>query len=78
MLSPLLGDRYEALRQEHLSALQADPGRPDGPTHWLAPGAWLARFAADLNEVMQAELALRLEPLEGLASALRHEIETRR
>lgn len=78
MLPPLLGDRYEALRQEHLAALQADPGRPDGPTHWLAPGAWLARFAADLNEVMQAELALRLEPLEGLAAALRHEIETRR
>lgn len=71
-----LGERYEQLRRAHASGLAAEA--EDGPAAWLAPGGWLARFTAEMNDVLQAELSLRLQPLEGLAEALNQVIESHR
>ncbi len=49
----------------------AAPEPPDAaaPAATLS-GAWLARFRKDLHELLQAELDLRLQPVEGLIDAL--------
>lgn len=52
------------------------PGAPQASRSATAarvaePPAWLAGFADDLQRVLQAELALRLQPLHGLLAALR-------
>ncbi len=37
---------------------------------------WLTRYAADLQAVLRAELALRLQPIDGLLETLRLHLET--
>lgn len=55
----LLEKRFEQLRQAEADA---------SPT---APAAWRATFADDMHAVLLAELALRLQPVDGLLAALR-------
>ena len=43
---------------------------PDDPARWMQPGGWLARFCAELQRVLLAELDLRLMPVAGLVAAL--------
>ena len=43
---------------------------PDDPARWMQPGGWLARFCADMQRVLLAELDLRLMPVAGLVAAL--------
>lgn len=52
----LLEKRFEQLRR----------AEPDA-----APAAWRAAFAGDMHAVLRAELALRLQPVDGLLAALR-------
>lgn len=52
-----------ALLERHFERLRrADPPEP----------GWLERFREDLRSVLQAELDVRLQPVEGLLKALRH------
>ena len=46
---------------------------PDDPARWMQPGGWLARFCADMQRVLLAELDLRLMPVAGLVAALEME-----
>ena len=43
---------------------------PDDPARWMQPGGWLARFCAEMQRVLLAELDLRLMPVAGLVAAL--------
>lgn len=43
---------------------------PDDPARWMQPGGWLARFCADMQRVLLAELDLRLMPVAGLVAAV--------
>jgi len=43
---------------------------PDDLAQWMQPGGWLARFCAEMQRVLLAELDLRLMPVAGLAAAL--------
>ena len=43
---------------------------PDDPARWMQPGRWLARFCAEMQRVLLAELDLRLMPVAGLVAAL--------
>ena len=43
---------------------------PDDPACWMQPGGWLARFCADMQRVLLAELDLRLMPVAGLVAAV--------
>ena len=69
----LLERRFNQLRQAHLQALQDKPPTHDNPDLWTKPGAWLARFCAELSAVLLAELDLRLQPALGLLEALHNE-----
>lgn len=40
------------------------------PHHWLLPGGWLELFYKDMQELLLAELDLRLQPLLGMLEAL--------
>jgi hypothetical protein len=40
------------------------------PHHWLMPGGWLELFYKDMQELLLAELDLRLQPVLGMLEAL--------
>jgi hypothetical protein len=67
-LPSLLEKHFGNLWQAHRTAL-ADPGKDDHPEQWLHPGGWLALFRRDLQDVLLAELELRLQPVTGLIEA---------
>jgi hypothetical protein len=58
----LLEKHFERLRQ-------ADSNAPEA--HEAQPGAWLGVFRKDMQDVLLAELDIRLQPVEGLLEALR-------
>jgi len=63
----LLGEHFERLRQAALTAdADADDNAPIA-----APGAWLDSFRKDMQNVLLAELDVRLQPAQGLLAALR-------
>lgn len=81
----LLEKRFLQLRSAHRHALTRANGAPtaianprppeDDPASWLHPGGWLAHFRHDLQQLLLAELDLRLEPLSGLVEAYRQAIK---
>jgi hypothetical protein len=42
----------------------------DAPADTAAAAAWLAVFRQDMQRLLHAELALRLQPVQGLLEAL--------
>lgn len=44
------------------------------PRHWLMPGGWLELFYRDMQELLLAELDVRLQPVLGLLEALNEHI----
>lgn len=69
----LLEKRFNHLRKAHLQTLTDTQRSDDNPDLWMKPGAWLARFCAELQTVLLAELDLRLQPAVGLLEAFHHE-----
>lgn len=69
----LLEKRFQELRQEHLRA-RGDSSAADDPARWHQPGGWLARFGKDLQDVLLAELELRLLPVTGLIEEYGNEV----
>ncbi len=61
----LLKDRFEQLRRQHAGDT---PGAPP-------QGAWLDTFAGEFQEVLRAELELRLQPVAGMIEALGNEVK---
>ena len=66
----LLEGRFERLQRGEAAA-GADDERGLPSTAAAAPGAWLAVFREDMRRILLAELDIRLQPIEGLLSALR-------
>lgn len=66
-----LGTRFASHYRRHREDFAAN-GEADDPAGWMQPGGWLAAFRADMQAVLQAELALRLQPAAGLVAALDH------
>jgi hypothetical protein len=68
-----------ALRPQERQLLATVPDRLEGHFERLRQAQaaqWLARFAADMQAVLLAELALRWQAIEGLLETLRLELET--
>jgi hypothetical protein len=60
-----------AQRFEHLRLLHCQQERIAGdPEFRLQEGGWLARFHDELQQLLHAELTLRLQPLQGMLSCL--------
>lgn len=69
----LLERRFEHLRKTH------QPGRAaaqpqDAPALWR-PGEWLDVFGKEMQEVLLAELEVRLQPVVGLIEAFSNEVK---
>lgn len=62
----LLEKRFAQLRAAHRQALA---GAADDPARWLEAGGWLARFRETMQQLLLAELDLRLQPVSGLIEA---------
>jgi hypothetical protein len=71
----LLEIRFEALLQAHQATLNPT-NLDDNPTRWMLPGGWIERFCKELQELLLAELDVRLQPVLGLVDAFRHEVYT--
>lgn len=65
----LLKKRFEHLFKAHQQSL-IDTRQADNPAGWTQTGAWLARFCSELQTLLLAELAFRLQPTVGLIEAL--------
>lgn len=64
----LLKKRFEHLHQEHHQLCVATQ-RADNPADWLQAGGWLTHFCSELQMLLLAEVALRLQPTLGLIEA---------
>lgn len=65
----LLKKRFEHLYKEH-QQLCIETQRADDAADWMQAGGWLAHFCSDLQMLLLAEVALRLQPAVGLIEAL--------
>ncbi|HQC79447.1 MAG TPA: DUF3348 domain-containing protein [Accumulibacter sp.] len=69
MVPSLLERRFERLLETHRRTM-ADTPEADTPSSWTRSGGWLATFQKELQDVLLAELDLRLQPTAGLIDAL--------
>ena len=67
----MLERRYLRLRNEATAAQTADGTQAAQEAGGPASAAWLDPFRGELRAILHAELALRLQPIEGLIAALR-------
>lgn len=75
-LPGVLEKRFEQARKAHLASQDQGQGaQVQAPAAPVA--AWLADFGKDMQGVLLAELALRLQPIEGMMEAIGYE-STRR
>lgn len=68
----LLEKRFVGLFNAHQQTL-VENNQTDNPATWMQAGGWLAHFRQDMESALLAELALRLQPTEGLMEALNNE-----
>lgn len=68
----LLKKRFTELFKTHQQHSANSP-LADNPATWTRADGWLARFCADLQSLLLAELDLRLQPTTGLIEALKNE-----
>lgn len=70
----LLERRFGHLRKAHQLGLVAAQ-RQDDPALWGRPGGWLDVFGKELQEVLLAELEVRMQPVVGLIEAFSNEVK---
>lgn len=70
----LLERRFGHLRKTHQLALVAAQ-QQDDPALWAQPGGWLDVFGKELQEVLLAELEVRMQPVVGLIEAFSNEVK---
>jgi hypothetical protein len=70
----LLERRFVHLRKTHLLGL-ATAQQQDDPALWAQPGGWQDLFGKDLQEVLLAELEVRMQPVVGLIEAFSNEVK---
>lgn len=70
----LLERRFEHLRKTHQLGLAAAQQR-DAPALWPTPGGWLGVFGKEMQEVLLAELEVRLQPVVGLIEAFSNKVK---
>ena len=68
VIPKLLERRFKQLLEAQQK--NTDDVRNADPLQWLKPGGWLELFYRDMQELLLAELDLRLQPVLGLLEAL--------
>jgi len=69
----LLQQRFDLLRQAHSATDSQAPGAPSAADR-ISPAPWLVEYARELQQVLLAELDVRLQPIEGMVEAMGREI----
>lgn len=70
----LLERRFGHLRKTHQLGLDLAQ-QQDDPALWRQPGGWLDVFGKEMQEVLLAELGVRLQPVVGLIEAFSNEVK---
>lgn len=70
----LLERRFGHLRKTHQHGLDAAQ-QQDAQALWQQPGGWLDVFGKEMQEVLLAELEVRLQPVVGLIEAFSNEVK---
>jgi Protein of unknown function (DUF3348) len=70
----LLERRFGHLRKAHQLGL-ATAQQQDAPALWIQPGGWQEVFGKELQEVLLAELEVRMQPVVGLIEAFSNEVK---
>ena len=72
----LLEQHFERLRRAHSTTRFQAQGSPAAADS-RSPARWLAEYGRDMQQVLLAELDIRLQPIEGMVEAIGHEITRR-
>jgi hypothetical protein len=75
LTAKLLQQRFKQLQTAH--RLKEGDSNSTELHHWLSPGGWLELFYRDLQELLLAELDVRLQPILGLLEALYEHVSDR-
>lgn len=70
----VLERRFEHLRKTHQLGLDAAQ-QQDDPAMWRQAGGWLGVLGKELQEVLLAELEVRLQPFVELIEAFSNEVK---
>jgi len=70
VIPKLLKVRFNYLLNEHHHSAGVD----EPIENWLQPGAWLDKFYSEMQQLLLAELEVRLQPILGLVEALNEEV----
>jgi len=73
---PLLERRFEHLRKSHPETM-AETQESDAANPQPQPTGWWPVYRKDMQQVLLAELDMRLQPIEGMMEAMRHETTRR-
>jgi hypothetical protein len=68
MIPNLLGRRFKRLLDAHWHELPSGPAVSDLEP-WMKSGGWISKFCAEMQEMLLAELEIRLLPVLGLIEA---------
>jgi len=71
----LLESRFKELLAAHLE--KAGGVHNSEPPQWLTPGEWLELFYKEMQELLLAELDVRLQPIFGLLEALNEQTSSK-
>jgi hypothetical protein len=69
VIPDLLGMRFQRLLNEHWHELPSRPAVSDLEP-WMQSGGWISGFCGEMQEILLAELEIRLQPVLGLIEAL--------
>ena len=69
----LLKLRFEQLLKVHLQNVDVSEVE-DHPVNWAKPGAWLSQFYEEMQQLLLAEVEIRMQPALGLVEAFNEEV----
>jgi hypothetical protein len=69
MIPALLEQHFYHLLHTHWQTLSPSP-TSDDLAPWMAPGGWIATFCGQMQELLLAELEIRLQPVLGLVESI--------
>lgn len=69
----LLKLRFEQLLKAHLQDVDMIEVE-DLPVNWVKPGAWLSQFYEEMQQLLLAEVEIRMQPALGLVEAFNEEV----
>ena len=74
-ISKLIKVRFDQLYTDYVTNTTNDTAK-EKPIVWLEDNGWLSKFHSEMQQILLAELEIRLQPIIGLIEAYSEEIES--